>query len=1062
MNVARSFCVWFLYLIIANASPIDARVGPWQESLVQVGQERCGPDRLFDLLNYSKREVTNGVRASTVLLLPGTLSCSPGDDLVQQAQEISAWGPFEEGASVLLGRKETLLDRELWCLNLTPHELRSFPLYQSEVIVEDCLRQAEFSRSQIGRIAARVGAFSLWDIRGNPEVVMPFLMSQMEAIPQDDKVNGAYAQWVLARYLYRLGKNEEALQSFSRALSLFESNKDEQGAAYALSGIADIFFRLGKIEEALRVYSEAKSVFEASKDRLGLGMVSVQEANVLLQMGDSVSALTRIRYARSAFEEWGYHIGLVSAYIGEANILFLSGDIDEARKLYLRARDFSHLWGDRQGEARALLGEAGVLFYKGENENSLQVLLLARTLFESIGDKEGQGETLLREGAILQMLWEYDSSIGLLKSARSLYESVGSKLGEGNSYLGEGQALSRIEGKDDVALQALSHARGIFQAIGYKRGEGLTYRFEAEILEGGDDRKSLQSYRRAQDLLGSSGDELNRANALVGEARVRFRSEEIKPGINLALSAKKVFKRYGLPPNQIMTLLFLAEAYEVDGALDDSLRAAEEAISVYSEWRRTRVTDFHRTADDQTIAMAYEIAVSNYLRQGNTIMALTRAEEARGRSLIDLMVDKDGVRDASVGLTGEWQRITSELSQIEAKLSQAKSESELRQLLTRRDELDKMLEWSQYRQRAAQGKVLPVTKPLDASGIRLFAKDVGSILIYYVMYSEVVGFVVSPASDEVFVKTIPISREDLSAKVRGFSHDLANPLYRGRFESAGRELWDLLISPFQEKLGTDWPLIIVPHGPLHELPFEALAGADHVPMFEKWATSIAPSVTSLAIARMRHRAPQDKEVFVAFTSEPGVYLTDSEAAELAEIFNSRSAFHTTKATISDYMTTAIRARHLLISTRGVYARGNMTGQGSRTESYLDISPSLGVHDSRLSAAEISSYPIQAELVTIASCDTAYGQALLSDDQLNLSRAFLIAGAASVLATRWKVPGDESVTRFLLDFYRFYRQGGYSGKPLRKDEALVNARRASRQRGDPAQVWAAWAIIGDAR
>jgi len=71
-------------------------------------------------------------------------------------------------------------------------------------------------------------------------------------------------------------------------------------------------------------------------------------------------------------------------------------------------------------------------------------------------------------------------------------------------------------------------------------------------------------------------------------------------------------------------------------------------------------------------------------------------------------------------------------------------------------------------------------------------------------------------------------------------------------------------------------------------------------------------------------------------------------------------------------------------------------------------------------------------------------------------------AIPILATRWKVPENEATSRFLFDFYRAYRQGGSEGKGMRKDEALTETRRLSRERGDPAQVWAAWVLVGDAR
>ncbi len=131
------------------------------------------------------------------------------------------------------------------------------------------------------------------------------------------------------------------------------------------------------------------------------------------------------------------------------------------------------------------------------------------------------------------------------------------------------------------------------------------------------------------------------------------------------------------------------------------------------------------------------------------------------------------------------------------------------------------------------------------------------------------------------------------------------------------------------------------------------------------------------------------------------------------------------------------------------------------QTYLEIEPS-DTHDSRLTAAEIASLPIDAELVALAACDTGAAEALLSDERLDLTRAFLVAGAAAVLATRWKVPEDYRTSRFLVDFYRAYRQGDPDGRGMRKDQALTEARRLSCGRDDPAQVWAAWVLVGDGR
>jgi CHAT domain-containing protein len=252
-------------------------------------------------------------------------------------------------------------------------------------------------------------------------------------------------------------------------------------------------------------------------------------------------------------------------------------------------------------------------------------------------------------------------------------------------------------------------------------------------------------------------------------------------------------------------------------------------------------------------------------------------------------------------------------------------------------------------------------------------------------------------------------------------------------------------------------LVLVPHGPLHELPFEALLDPAGKRLFERWHVSVTPSASALDFARHGHATPSPDDFFLAFSSGVGLSHPAEEITKISGFFGANQAiFHPTEAAYQSYEKLATRARHLLISTRGVHT------EGSRTETYLELQPTPEVHDSRLSAAEISTIPLQAELVTLAACDTSAGQALLSDERLDLTRSFLIARAAAVLATRWKVPEDTATSRFLADFYRAYRMGGQHGTGMRKDEALTEARRLSRERGDPAQVWAAWVLVGDAR
>ncbi|HEY6324297.1 MAG TPA: CHAT domain-containing protein, partial [Thermoanaerobaculia bacterium] len=343
------------------------------------------------------------------------------------------------------------------------------------------------------------------------------------------------------------------------------------------------------------------------------------------------------------------------------------------------------------------------------------------------------------------------------------------------------------------------------------------------------------------------------------------------------------------------------------------------------------------------------------------------------------------------------------------------------------------------------------------SSLLALAAETGPILLYYAANKELIGFLVLPGSAEILTGRIDITRDHLGEQVRGLAHDAANPVYASRERTRARELWDLLIAPFAQRLPVGGPLVLVPHGPLHELPFEALLDPSGSPLFERWDVSVAPSVSTLALTRRRHGETRQQDSFLAFSSGRGLNLPEDEVAAIAGLFGANQAtFRPTEARFQSYERLVTKARYLLIATNGSYA------PGSRRNTYLEIEPTSDEHDSRLSAAEIAALPLEAELVTLAACDTARGEALLSDERLDLTRAFLIAGAAAVLATRWKVPEDPSTSHFLLDFYRAYRQGGPDNHGQRKDRALTEARRRSLDRGDSTQLWGAWALVGDPR
>jgi CHAT domain-containing protein len=80
----------------------------------------------------------------------------------------------------------------------------------------------------------------------------------------------------------------------------------------------------------------------------------------------------------------------------------------------------------------------------------------------------------------------------------------------------------------------------------------------------------------------------------------------------------------------------------------------------------------------------------------------------------------------------------------------------------------------------------------------------------------------------------------------------------------------------------------------------------------------------------------------------------------------------------------------------------------------------------------------------------------------LTRAWIGAGARSVVATRWDIP-DESAATMMVEFYRALRAHPERGPALALQEAQLRLLRTQapnkRPAGNTAAVWGAYFVLG---
>jgi CHAT domain-containing protein len=114
------------------------------------------------------------------------------------------------------------------------------------------------------------------------------------------------------------------------------------------------------------------------------------------------------------------------------------------------------------------------------------------------------------------------------------------------------------------------------------------------------------------------------------------------------------------------------------------------------------------------------------------------------------------------------------------------------------------------------------------------------------------------------------------------------------------------------------------------------------------------------------------------------------------------------------------------------------------------------NDGALQAWEVfTQLQLHADLVVLSACQTGVGARVPGEGLVGLTRAFQVAGAASIVATQWRV-ADRSTARGMVALHQQLRKG------LAKDEALRLAMRtlAADPRTAHPYYWAPFVLVGD--
>ncbi|MDT7786501.1 MAG: hypothetical protein QOF58_4920, partial [Pseudonocardiales bacterium] len=196
--------------------------------------------------------------------------------------------------------------------------------------------------------------------------------------------------------------------------------------------------------------------------------------------------------------------------------------------------------------------------------------------------------------------------------------------------------------------------------------------------------------------------------------------------------------------------------------------------------------------------------------------------------------------------------------------------------------------------------------------------------------------------------------------------------------------------------GCDRPLVVVPTGVLHDVPWSTLPSCQGKPVV------VSPSATLWHTASSRPARPRT----FAVASGPGLPGAEEEAAAVAEIHQIASP---SSATVDDVLK-ALNAA----STVHLAAHGRLNPDNP-------LFSALSLHDGPLVVYDVQRLDQVPETVIMAACDVGRSVVVSGNELLGLAATFLERGTSQLIAPVVPVP-DAETKELMIAVHRRLRDG----------------------------------------
>ncbi|MCR4402009.1 MAG: CHAT domain-containing tetratricopeptide repeat protein [Firmicutes bacterium] len=865
-----------------------------------------------------------------------------------------------------------------------------------------------------------------------------------EAVLED-----ARKQWESLAEYHLTGAPEDTAAQDEGAL-----NTDSSGRALALLGLAACEAALGEVHHRKTEFRQALHHFRNALANYRLIGESASDAATHRTAAQSPPDVAQGAFVSDPSPSFarvprgpGYagdaryvdrEIARVKVMMAES--LMSCGEFAEAAVLSDEALATFTQCGDLAWRGRAAKAKGTVSWYQDRFNNALEWYERAEADLVQSGMLVQAAFVNNNRALVYWKINRPDEALKLFEKARPAIASAGMETEAATIDVNASIALASL-GRTDEALELLDRAGKAFERLDVRQKMGWVEYYKGRLLaETGRHREAIERFASARTRFqqDESIDTYKaQASLYLGLCHVELGDlAQAREACQEALDVAAARDVPDLAYPALYGLARAAEACDPSRALDlymSSIREIERMRQSLSEDRLKTSFVFDKTR-------VYDAAVSLARRLDRKIDALALVERAKSQAFVDWLklATRSGVAiDGSPRVNGR----------------PGSAPHPPRPLRGAGDDERFGLEVS--------------SDPMMFADRALSDEDVADAIIeFYLLPSEALVFVITRSNGcasrgstrppEVQLVTVGIDRariddliawlytdiEIMQSTPRSFVSCHMRKLLES-YEDHARALYDALMAPVESLIAGKRRILILPHGPLHHVPFHVLHDGRRY-VIDSHEVSLAPSLKALAAiwAKGRRAARTCLAVGVKDDAAP---LAELECERVAELFGTGNAqlLLGEDATVQSLARNASGFDVVHIAGHAVFDPEDPMRSHIRLAS------------GSLSASDIFETRMECALVMLSACQTGVAYVSSGDELLGLSRGVFLAGASSLVASLWKV-NDESTVDLAVEFYRSLLAG------RTKPEALRSAAMRMRRRAPHPYYWAPFVVLGDPR